>query len=280
MTEKKVPKNRRRAKSTRWKLDPSRRDRLGFRGILLVLLAIQAYLQWGHPRLFPPDRSFDEQAARAFFTADSIRQAVAQRATTEESNGSRGRTYRADETGFEERQFLRNTQNSPVAALRISDSSALSAMNPAVLAESAQPKIELNTADSLDLVGVRGIGAYSAHVILKARRAFGGFYQVDQLADLYGIYPDNLELIRTQVWVDSTRVQKIAINTATYEELVSHPYVSSDLAAQIVRFRELFRPFENVRELGQLDLQNPLDFDKLAPYLITHTTADTVPYER
>lgn len=271
MTEKKVPQNKRRLKSNFWKWHPSRRDRVGFRGLLIFLIAIQAYLQWGHPLWFPSKPSFDQQAARAFFTADSIRQAVAQQDGSQlASRASREALASSDPSDSKGWEFQRN---------RI-DTSVLNASDSANITENERPKIELNSADSMELVGVRGIGAYSAHVILEARRAFGGFFNLDQLGELYGIYPENLELIRAQVWVDSTRVQPISINTATYEELVAHPYIPSDLAAQIVRFRELFRPFQNVRELGQLDLRNPLDFDKLAPYLITHSTADTIPSDR
>lgn len=111
--------------------------------------------------------------------------------------------------------------------------------------------------------------------MLKWREKLGGFYAVDQLYDLPGIRPENIDIIASQISIDTGLVKKISINTASYEELVKHPYVSGELAVQIVRFRGYFRPFETVRELGQLDLRNPLDFDKLVPYLITHSTEDS-----
>lgn len=49
--------------------------------------------------------------------------------------------------------------------------------------EEAAAPLDLNTADSLELIEVRGVGPWVAHRILRARRKWGGFVEVTQLSD-------------------------------------------------------------------------------------------------
>jgi len=68
---------------------------------------------------------------------------------------------------------------------------------PGVGAAQEKPGVvNLNTATLEELVSVPGIGEKRAQDILDARKARGGFKNVDELLELRGIGPANLEKLR------------------------------------------------------------------------------------
>ncbi|HEY0978638.1 MAG TPA: helix-hairpin-helix domain-containing protein, partial [Flavobacteriales bacterium] len=109
-------------------------------------------------------------------------------------------------------------------------------------------KVELNTADSLALVGVRGIGPSFAKGILKYRNRLGGFHSLDQLAEVYVLRdkPDALERIRQAVVLDATHLRRFNLNTVTAEELGPHPYAGWKVAKALVAYRQSHGPFKDV----------------------------------
>jgi DNA uptake protein ComE-like DNA-binding protein len=126
--------------------------------------------------------------------------------------------------------------------------------------------VNVNTADSLQLISVKGIGAYTAHKILEARSSLGGFYSLEQLAVVYPLTPEKLLKMENQLYADGP-VEQLNINTATFKELLAHPYLTFELVKGIVHFREKIRPFKSVDELKQIELFNEEIFSKIAPYL-------------
>ena len=64
-------------------------------------------------------------------------------------------------------------------------------------------KIDLNAADSAKLREVKGIGAKLAPRIIRYRELIGGYYDPEQLMQVYGISPENFLRIEPQVMVDT-----------------------------------------------------------------------------
>ncbi len=52
--------------------------------------------------------------------------------------------------------------------------------------------LQLNTADTSDLIALPGIGPYYAKKIIQYREKLGGFASKDQLLDIYGIDRERL----------------------------------------------------------------------------------------
>ena len=127
--------------------------------------------------------------------------------------------------------------------------------------------LELNTADSLALISVRGIGARSASDIMAYREKLGGFYDIGQLRDLKVILDKNYELICQQIWVDSCEIQKIDINFATPEKLGSHPYVTDRKLRNILKNRQLKGGWRTIEEMIEDNTLTAREAEKLSPYL-------------
>lgn len=112
----------------------------------------------------------------------------------------------------------------------------------------AQP-IDINRADSADLLPLPGIGPVFAGRIIKYRNLLGGFMSADQLAEVYGIPLETLESIRDRIFIDGTAVQKIRIDSATFRELLRHPYLEYEDVKALVEYREFKGDINSANEL-------------------------------
>ena len=171
-----------------------------------------------------------------------------------------------------------------LAKIYVLDSSTLARLKPLVRitaksherqllnAESGSSSIfpvELNTADTTQLMRIKGIGRSYANRIVTFRNLVGGFYSVNQLADIYGITPELVASISPQVKVDSLAIRRINLNEVTYEELRSHPYLTDYQAKAIIYYRGKKGSIGNPHELVQNKLVPADKFQKIYPYLIT-----------
>ncbi|MDD3033189.1 MAG: helix-hairpin-helix domain-containing protein [Bacteroidales bacterium] len=98
--------------------------------------------------------------------------------------------------------------------------------------------VQLNTADSVELVSLPGIGPYYARKIIQYREKLGGFAEKEQLLEIFGIDQERFNMFSGRITVDSTYISKIDLQEATYEKLSSNPYIGGYLARSIIRFRE------------------------------------------
>lgn len=99
--------------------------------------------------------------------------------------------------------------------------------------------IELNSADSIDLLKLPGIGPYYAKKIIEYREKSGGLIAANDLMKIKGIDSIRFSGFASMVFVDTLKIIKKDINRATIDELSRHPHIGPYLARAIVRFREL-----------------------------------------
>ncbi|MCD7937218.1 MAG: helix-hairpin-helix domain-containing protein [Tannerellaceae bacterium] len=98
--------------------------------------------------------------------------------------------------------------------------------------------IELNTADTTILKKVPGIGSVFANRILKYRDLLGGFYCVEQLAEVYGIDAEKFATLHSWFCTDPAIIQKINLNTVSREDLQRQPYISFKQAGILINLRK------------------------------------------
>lgn len=131
-----------------------------------------------------------------------------------------------------------------------------------------RPKFNLNEADSSDLDGVFGIGGKTAIRILKYRDALGGFHSLDQLFEIWKLDTIVIEELQLRSFIpDPPGLKKIPINSITEEDLALHPYVRSNLARVIVRYRNQHGPYRQPSDLARIRILPPAQLEKMLPYL-------------
>lgn len=127
--------------------------------------------------------------------------------------------------------------------------------------------IELNKTDSIELQQLRGIGPVFASRIVRFRDLLGGFYDKSQLLQVYGMDEERYLAIKDFVHADKALVQKININTADYQSLVKHPFVSPKQANVIVQYRIQHGNYTDTGDLLKIATLDEEFLRKIAPYL-------------
>lgn len=130
--------------------------------------------------------------------------------------------------------------------------------------------IEINSADSAKFEKLRGIGPSLASRIVKYRNRLGGFQNIEQLKEVFGMRPGLVDSVSENLTVDvAGEIKKININTCTVEDLKAHPYLKWSIANAIVAYREKHNNYLSIEDIIKTDLVSDSLYRKLAPYLTT-----------
>ena len=150
----------------------------------------------------------------------------------------------------------------------ISDSLA-AALEPYIIFPDTKPRrINLNRADSVELLPVNGIGEKTAGEIVRYRERLGGFASVELLADVEGVTESNYEKIIEQIYCDSCEIRKIDINFVDPKMLEGHPYIGERQLRKLANKKSLKGGWSTVEELVEQKIFTREEAAKLAPYLV------------
>ncbi|MBI2966845.1 MAG: helix-hairpin-helix domain-containing protein [Bacteroidetes bacterium] len=127
--------------------------------------------------------------------------------------------------------------------------------------------VELNSADSLQLVKIPGIGPWYAHYLITYRDKLGGFLHKDQVGEIINFKSPLADSVLSLLTVDTSLVSKKDINAISVEDLKKHPYFRWNLANAIVQYRNMHGNFRELSDVRKIDLVNDSVFAKIAPYL-------------
>ncbi len=140
---------------------------------------------------------------------------------------------------------------------------------PAYVERPARPVVQpfdINTADTSQLIALKGIGATLAGRIVKYRDGLGGFIAPEQFRDIYGL--DSLALGELEKFGQiRSAVRKISVNTASAEDLDRHPFLSRRQAQIIVTYREQHGAYTSAESLKPIRILDAKTIEKIAPYL-------------
>jgi competence protein ComEA len=132
-------------------------------------------------------------------------------------------------------------------------------------AQNAQKaRVNLNSADSTDLISLPGIGPSYAKRILKYRNLLGGFTNTAQLKEVYGFTDELFTKVRPMVVAEAGPSRLININTDDFKTVNRHPYLSYELTKALfnARRKEKINP-ANLKQL----LNDDSLYMKLLPYV-------------
>lgn len=110
--------------------------------------------------------------------------------------------------------------------------------------------LDINAADSSTLTMLPGIGDRLASRIVRYRNRLGGFVQVSQLLEVYGLQDSILDKIAPLIFVTpSFSIDKIDINKIDYTLLTKHPYMTYSMAKIILAYRKAHGSINGVDEM-------------------------------
>ncbi|WP_139180167.1 ComEA family DNA-binding protein [Pedobacter rhizosphaerae] len=127
--------------------------------------------------------------------------------------------------------------------------------------------VDINRADSVQLDAVKGIGPAFAKRILKYRERLGGFYKKEQLLEVYGLDSAKYAEIKDQLILSKIDLNTVNINTATFNELRTNPYLSYKQINAILQYRKQHGDYTSKEDLRKIVILNPELIEKILPYI-------------
>ncbi len=134
--------------------------------------------------------------------------------------------------------------------------------------KAAPTSLDINTATPDDWQQLPGIGAGRANQIVRYREKLGGFVQVDQVGETFGMPDSIFQNIRAYLQLNESSIQKINLNTATEAILDAHPYISFKQAKMIVAYRDQHGAYARAEDIRRIAAFSDSEWlARVLPYL-------------
>ncbi|MBO3700783.1 helix-hairpin-helix domain-containing protein [Roseivirga sp. E12] len=128
--------------------------------------------------------------------------------------------------------------------------------------------IDINTADTTSFKELKGIGPSYARRITSYRKLLGGYHSINQLKEVYGMTDTLFQSISPFLLLsDSSSVKRLAINLATFKELLAHPYINYEQTKEILNIKSKNGKFRKAEDMYRLSLMDSVMIKRLLPYL-------------
>ncbi len=133
-----------------------------------------------------------------------------------------------------------------------------------VLMEDIQ--IDINSADSINVQLIKGIGPVFASRIIRYRDRLGGFVQKEQLKEIYGIDSLKFHEISKQINIDTQNVKFVDINRIDIKEFNGFPYLNYRQKKALLAYRKQHGPYQDLEGLKKAALLDDNILRKISPY--------------
>ena len=124
-------------------------------------------------------------------------------------------------------------------------------------------QIDVNSADTVELKKIPGIGSGIAGSIVRYRERLGGFYALNQLEEVKHVTPDLLKWFK----LENDSIRKVEINKAGLDKLRAHPYLNFYQAKIIIEHRRKKGPIKSLSQLALYEEFTEKDLNRLSAYI-------------
>ena len=128
--------------------------------------------------------------------------------------------------------------------------------------------LNINKADSVALEKLPGIGEKLSSRIIRYRDRLGGFVNLSQIGEVYGLSDSVMQLIVPLLFIDERFVPvKIDVNQAGYTELRKHPYFTHSVAKAILAYRGAHGNFKSIDDIYNIISVGGEEVKRCSPYV-------------
>jgi competence ComEA-like helix-hairpin-helix protein len=238
----------------------SKRERRG----ILVLIAFIAGVFFGKylftPKALPPVEELELSTETEIANTEIKPMEVSSSSTYQASSGSNSyHPYREQKNQTEKRTYYSSPEKISKPP-QVSNYPQKQKLSPGTT-------LDINRSDTTELMKIPGIGSSFARRITGYRNLLGGFYRVEQLQEVYGMYEELYAEIIPYMTVNPDSIRKIAVHSASVDKLKAHPYINFYQAKAIVEIQKKIGEIENINELSLLEEFTPDDLERIRPYL-------------
>ncbi|MBL4715217.1 MAG: helix-hairpin-helix domain-containing protein [Bacteroidia bacterium] len=127
--------------------------------------------------------------------------------------------------------------------------------------------VDVNKADSTELIKVKGIGPVLSSRIIKYRNLLGGYTTISQIKEVYGMDSIRFHELENSFSLSDSIITKMNINEVSKKILYTHPYIDYKIANSIINYREQHGKYQELVEIKKSYIITEEIFSKIAPYL-------------
>ncbi len=125
--------------------------------------------------------------------------------------------------------------------------------------------LELNSADTVELQYIRGIGRYTAAQIVRYRSQLGGYYSVEQLREID--IPTIVDSLLPFFTVCPDSIRPLYVNKASVQRLNRHPYLTFTQAKALYTLRREYIRLDDWEIIQEANIFTKEEQTRLEPYL-------------
>jgi competence protein ComEA len=133
--------------------------------------------------------------------------------------------------------------------------------------KSAAKPVDINHSELADWMQLPGIGDRYAQRIVNFRTRLGGFVQIEQVGECYGLPDSVYQRIKPLLLVSPYEIRRLDINAATQKDISMHPYFDGAQARVIVAYRDRHGPFGKQQDFEKIAGLDPVWRRKVMPYI-------------
>lgn len=126
----------------------------------------------------------------------------------------------------------------------------------------------INAATIQDLQTITGVNEFLANRIVKYRNKLQGFTHQSQLHEVWKLEKEVANKILSVFKIVNTPIiKKVNVNSATFKQVLSNPYIDYDLCKKIFEYRDEVAELQSIEELKNIE-GFPMDkYDRIVLYL-------------
>ena len=129
--------------------------------------------------------------------------------------------------------------------------------------------VDINKATLKDFTAIEGVDEYLSERIIKYRSKLQGFSFKEQLFEVWGLNEQMANKILSTFSIKNKPIiKKVNINTASFKEVLSNPYIDYELCIQIFDYKDEVAELQSISEIKNIEGFPIKKYNRIVLYLL------------
>ena len=129
--------------------------------------------------------------------------------------------------------------------------------------------VDINKATIKDFTAIEGVDEYISERIIKYRSKLQGFSFKEQLFEVWGLDEQMANKILSTFSIKNKPIiKKVNINTASFKEVLSNPYIDYELCIQIFDYKDEVAELQSISEIKNIEGFPIKKYNRIVLYLL------------